>query len=103
MRRYLAHLRDDYFADLTESPTEQLDFVLAAYNAGPTRLKILRAKAAKLGLDADRWFGGVERLARGSAHARALAISRERAQPPRARLPTGAVPPKIDEGAVDLD
>jgi membrane-bound lytic murein transglycosylase MltF len=126
--RYLAHLRDDYFADLAESPTEQLDFVLAAYNGGPTRLKILRAKAAKLGLDADRWFGGVERLARkelgretveyvakvnkyyvayrlarGSAHARALAISRERALPPRARLPAGAVPPKLGKGAVDLD
>jgi membrane-bound lytic murein transglycosylase MltF len=35
-------------------------FVLASYNAGPSRIAKLRKKAAGLGLDPDRWFGNVE-------------------------------------------
>lgn len=35
-------------------------FVLASYNAGPSRIAKLRKKAAALGLDPDRWFGNVE-------------------------------------------
>ena len=62
--RYLAHLRDDVFADpdLDEEAREQ--FMLAAYNAGPTRIRRLRAMTAEeLGLDPDRWFFNVERAA----------------------------------------
>ncbi len=62
--RYLAHLRDDVFADpdLDEQAREQ--FMLAAYNAGPTRIRQLRAVTAdELGLDPNRWFFNVERAA----------------------------------------
>ena len=33
---------------------------LAAYNAGPSRIADLRRRAARRGLDPDRWFGEVE-------------------------------------------
>ena len=62
--KYLAHLRDDHFADLKERPRDQLDFVIAAYNAGPTKIRRLRREAVALGLDGNRWFAGVDTLAR---------------------------------------
>lgn len=62
--RYLAYLRDDVFTDpdLDEQAREQ--FMLAAYNAGPTRIRKLRAMTAdEYGLDPNRWFFNVERAA----------------------------------------
>ena len=35
----------------------------ASYNAGPGRVRQLRALAAKRGLDPNVWFGNVERIA----------------------------------------
>jgi len=35
-------------------------FVLASYNAGPTRIAKLRKKAAAMDLDPNKWFGNVE-------------------------------------------
>jgi membrane-bound lytic murein transglycosylase MltF len=35
-------------------------FVLASYNAGPSRIAKLRKKAAAMDLDPNRWFGNVE-------------------------------------------
>src|SRR6185503_15025880 len=35
---------------------------LASYNAGPARIRQLRAEAAKRGLDPNVWFGNVERV-----------------------------------------
>jgi membrane-bound lytic murein transglycosylase MltF len=36
---------------------------LASYNAGPARIRQLRAEAGKRGLDPNVWFGNVERIA----------------------------------------
>lgn len=56
--KYLRYLRDNFFND---APREaQVDFALAAYNAGPYRIRKLRKVAASMGLDPDRWFGNVE-------------------------------------------
>jgi membrane-bound lytic murein transglycosylase MltF len=38
-------------------------FTFASYNAGPGRIRQLRARAPKRGLDANRWFNNVELLA----------------------------------------
>ncbi len=61
--RYLAHLRDDVFNDPELPQTARMNFVIAAYNAGPTRIQDLRRQAQTLGLDPNRWFGSVESLA----------------------------------------
>jgi len=60
---YLAHLRDEVFAEPGLEDAARMDFVLAAYNAGPTRIQDLRRQAPDHGLDPDRWFGAVEHLA----------------------------------------
>jgi membrane-bound lytic murein transglycosylase MltF len=61
--RYLNHIRDTYLdeSDLTE--VQKNDFMLASYNAGPTRIRQLRKKAAENGYDGNTWFGNVERFA----------------------------------------
>ena len=38
-------------------------FTFAAYNAGPARVRKLRAEAAESGLDPDVWFDNVEVIA----------------------------------------
>jgi membrane-bound lytic murein transglycosylase MltF len=38
-------------------------FTFASYNAGPARIRQLRAEAAKRGLDPNVWFGNVEQIA----------------------------------------
>lgn len=60
--KYLAFLRDRYFSDLP--PAVQADFAFAAYNAGPARVRRLRARAEEVGLDPDKWFFNVEHIAR---------------------------------------
>lgn len=62
--RYLAHLRDEVFADPELDEQVRRHFMLAAYNAGPARVRELRAITQdELGLDPDRWFFNVERAA----------------------------------------
>jgi membrane-bound lytic murein transglycosylase MltF len=62
--KYLAFLRKRYFSDPAISKEAQIDFTLAAYNAGPARVQSLRKKAAKKGLDRNQWFFNVEHVAR---------------------------------------
>lgn len=62
--KYLAYLRDSRFADAAISDSDRVDFALAAYNAGPTRINRLRREAEKEGLDPNRWFDNVEKIAR---------------------------------------
>jgi membrane-bound lytic murein transglycosylase MltF len=38
----------------------QIDFTLAAYNAGPRRVTEMRKRAKELGLDPNVWFRSVE-------------------------------------------
>jgi membrane-bound lytic murein transglycosylase MltF len=61
--KYLALLRDSYFDDPAIASADKFDFALAAYNAGPDRIEALRRKAAELGLDPNKWFFNVERVA----------------------------------------
>jgi membrane-bound lytic murein transglycosylase MltF len=64
--KYMAFLREKYFGDPKIKPADRLDFVLAAYNAGPTRIDKLRRLAKNKGLAANRWFFNVEQIARQS-------------------------------------
>ena len=61
--KYLAFLRDRYFSDPGIEPAIRVDFAWAAYNAGPARIRKLRAKAEEQGYDPDRWFFHVEKIA----------------------------------------
>ena len=61
--RYLAFLRDRYFDTGEFDEANRLAFSWAAYNAGPARVRIMRAKAEELGFDPNRWFGNVEHAA----------------------------------------
>jgi membrane-bound lytic murein transglycosylase MltF len=61
--KYLAYLRDTYFNEPGITPADKVDFALAAYNAGPDRIEALRRRAAELGLDPNKWFFNVERVA----------------------------------------
>jgi membrane-bound lytic murein transglycosylase MltF len=61
--KYVRFVIDQYFKD------EQMDrlnkglFAFASYNAGPGRVRQLRAEAQKTGLDPNVWFNNVERVA----------------------------------------
>ncbi|NDV20665.1 transporter substrate-binding domain-containing protein [Pseudodesulfovibrio sp. JC047] len=56
--KYLHFLCEKYFKNL--APESRVDFALAAYNAGPGRVRTFRKRAVAMGLDPDRWFGNVE-------------------------------------------
>ncbi|MGD9509647.1 MAG: transporter substrate-binding domain-containing protein [Geminicoccaceae bacterium] len=58
--KYLRHLIDQYFDDPGIPELDRMLFALAAYNAGPGRIAELRRRAARRGLDSNRWFGGLE-------------------------------------------
>ena len=61
--KYLAFLRDRYFTSPTIELGARDHFSLAAYNAGPARVRKMRDKAQKMGLDPNIWFRNVERAA----------------------------------------
>lgn len=61
--KYMRHLIDRYFDEPGLPAAVRFDFALAAYNAGPTRIVQLRRLAARRGLDPNRWFHNVERIA----------------------------------------
>jgi membrane-bound lytic murein transglycosylase F len=56
--QYLDALRDRFEPQLPIA--ERNWFALAAYHAGYDRVRRARARAARLGLNPDRWFGHVE-------------------------------------------
>jgi membrane-bound lytic murein transglycosylase MltF len=58
--KYLAFLRDRYFNEKQLRERDRVRFALAAYNAGPAKIKKARALARKMGLNPDRWFRNVE-------------------------------------------
>jgi membrane-bound lytic murein transglycosylase MltF len=61
--KYIRFMMDQYFANepMDEMNKELMTF--AAYNAGPGRIRGLRAETKKRGLDPNVWFGNVERVA----------------------------------------
>jgi len=58
--KYLDFLRDHYFSDDDIRPRDRVRFSLAAYNAGPARIRQARKMAAQMNLDANRWFRNCE-------------------------------------------
>jgi len=61
--KYLDFIRNRYFDDpAIEEPNKTL-FALAAYNAGPARVRKLRALAEEQGYDPNVWFDNVEIMA----------------------------------------
>jgi membrane-bound lytic murein transglycosylase MltF len=61
--KYLASIRRNFFSSPQIDERERLGFVLAGYNLGPQRVQSLRAEARRRGLDANKWFFQVERIA----------------------------------------
>jgi len=61
--KYLRSMLERNFADATLEGEDQALFAFASYNAGPARIASLRAEAKQKGLDPDRWFDHVERIA----------------------------------------
>jgi len=58
--KYLDWIRKRYFNDPEITPYDQTLFAFAAYNAGPARVRKLRAEAVKQGYDPNIWFDNVE-------------------------------------------
>jgi membrane-bound lytic murein transglycosylase MltF len=61
--KYARFLMDRYFSDENMTPLDRGLFTFAAYNAGPARIRDLRARTAKRGLNPNVWFNNVEILA----------------------------------------
>jgi membrane-bound lytic murein transglycosylase MltF len=61
--KYIALIRDKYFANMPMDELNKALFAFAAYNAGPSRIKSLRPLAEKRGLDPNVWFDNVEIVA----------------------------------------
>jgi len=61
--KYIRFMMNQFYAD---EPMDRLNkglFTFASYNAGPGRVAQLRKKAAKRGLDPNKWFNNVEVVA----------------------------------------
>lgn len=58
--KYMAFLRDRYFSDPNISKKDQMAFSWAAYNAGPAKVRKMRALTKKMGLDPNIWYSNVE-------------------------------------------
>lgn len=58
--KYLDFLRNRYFDDPAIRPRDRVRFSLAAYNAGPAKIRRARKLARKMNLNPDRWFRNVE-------------------------------------------
>ena len=58
--KYLAFIRDRYFSDEDILPRDQVRFSLAAYNAGPAKIRRSIQQTGGMDLDPDKWFRNVE-------------------------------------------
>jgi membrane-bound lytic murein transglycosylase MltF len=61
--KYIRFMIDQYFASEPMDALNKTLFAFAAYNCGPARVRQLRKEAAARGLDPNRWFNHVERIA----------------------------------------
>ena len=61
--KYMRFIRNAFFENEKMDDLNKGLFTFAAYNAGPGRVRQLRAEAAKRGLNPNIWFGNVERIA----------------------------------------
>jgi membrane-bound lytic murein transglycosylase MltF len=61
--KYVRYIADRYYKN---EPMDKLNrglFTFASYNAGPAKVRRLRAKAKEMGLDPNVWFNNVELIA----------------------------------------
>ena len=58
--KYLHFLYNRYYKDTPMDPLNKMLFTFASYNAGPARVRALRERTKKMGLDPDLWFNNVE-------------------------------------------
>ncbi len=58
--KYMAFIRDRYFADPQLKNIDRMAFSWAAYNAGPAKVKKMRRRAAQIGLNPAIWHSNVE-------------------------------------------
>ena len=61
--KYMRFMVDQYFKDEPMDDLNKALMTFASYNAGPGRVRQLRAETAKRGLNPNVWFGNVERVA----------------------------------------
>ncbi|MHC8598062.1 MltF family protein [Arenicellales bacterium IMCC55707] len=61
--KYMAHLLNRYVNDPGLDPAVRMDLAWASYNAGPSKIRRLRALAADRGFDPNKWFANVEVIA----------------------------------------
>ena len=61
--KYMRFMIDQYYANEPMTEIDKALFAFASYNCGPGRVRQLRAEAERDGLDKNRWFGNVERVA----------------------------------------
>ncbi|OBT07276.1 lytic transglycosylase F [Vibrio sp. UCD-FRSSP16_10] len=62
--KYLRFIHDRYFSDSDINDNDKVYFSLASYNAGPAKIRRMRALAKKQGFDHNVWFNNVEIVAR---------------------------------------
>ncbi len=58
--KYLRHVYDVYFKDSKMDELNRVLFTFASYNAGPNRIRTMRRRAKKMGLNPNIWFRNVE-------------------------------------------
>jgi len=58
--KYMRFIVNRYYKDEPIDNLNKMLFAFASYNAGPAKVKRLRNKAAKMGLDPNVWFHNVE-------------------------------------------
>jgi membrane-bound lytic murein transglycosylase MltF len=58
--KYLSFIMDRYYSDPAISIENRFAFSWAAYNAGPAKVRRMRAETKRMGLDPDKWFSNVE-------------------------------------------
>ena len=61
--KYMRFMMDRYYANEPMEPVDKLLFTFASYNAGPARVRQLRERAEKRGLNPNKWFNNVEIIA----------------------------------------
>jgi membrane-bound lytic murein transglycosylase MltF len=61
--KYMRFMIDQYYEKEPMTKLDKALFAFASYNAGPGRVRQLRAEAAKRGLDPNVWFQNVEYVA----------------------------------------
>jgi membrane-bound lytic murein transglycosylase MltF len=61
--KYIRFMIDRYFKDEPMDTLNKGLFAFASYNAGPARVRQLRQEAERRGLDPNKWFNNVERVA----------------------------------------